>query len=358
MIFYLESASGLRLLASESIIFAQRERSDQSRLVSILAADDDALDAGVDRLLAGTFDDCVIEETLILCPFTPKESTGSGSDGSEKAKATKTKSADTDSNTNNSGKENGTPTPTAESGETPDGGTPEATAEATPTPDTDPGGSSDAQILIIDDDDEVADDESSEAEFYQSKLADQGLTASIWSIAEKQLPSSEVLNRYKWVIWSAGGYAEGGPNVADLDPLFGFLNEGGHLTISSRNTFFGQGFGEPEPIRDVVLTDVAPDLTRDLPTEPIMLDPDLPPVVAMEANPDENESLFVVMRRGDASGSAGAPVMFILTDEDPEVEDATGARMLVLGIPIAWFPDDVTDQLINNISAWMLADPE
>ena len=77
---------------------------------------------------------------------------------------------------------------------------------------------------------------------------------------------------------------------------------------------------------------------ENLPTDPIMLDPDLPPVVPMEANPDENESLSVTMRRGSASDSADVPVMFILTDENEDEEDATGARLLVLGISITWVP--------------------
>jgi hypothetical protein len=36
------------------------------------------------------------------------------------------------------------------------------------------------------------------------------------------------------------------------------------------------------------------------------------------------------------------------------MEEATGARLSVLGMSLAWLPKDVGDQLVKNLAAWMM----
>jgi len=338
-ILYLESQRGLRLLADETVLILQQTRPNDGQLIAVLGSNADHIDAGVARLLNGYFGDCVLEDARAICPVaTATHFVGyaPGGDGE-----------DIDL----------TPTPSP----TPVGAVPEvpATPLATQTPGAEPdepdepGDAGGVGVLVIDDNDDAAGDEDSEAEHYLRILTDLGHAPDIWRIADAGRPAAETLNQYAWVIWSSGGYAVGGPDVSDLDPLFGFINEGGHLTISSRTPFFGEGQGEASVIQDVVTTDAIPGLVRELPTAPIALTETEITVTPLQANPDENPNISIVLRRGPDSAASDSPLLFVIIDN--ESAEATGARLMVLGMSIAWLPDHIGEQLVENIATYMLA---
>lgn len=353
--FYLESDTGLRLLADETILIFQTDHTDESRLIGVLAADDAGINAGVNRLLERDFADCVIDDALVICPLERKERQSSSArntpcatrdDSGSTKKANDTEKFDSSDKV-------ATATATSEPGSTPEepDGIPEAPSEET-TNTPAPKEEGVINILVIDDDDKVEDGESSEAEFYVRTLAQFDFEADLWSMEEESLPRPNILKKYDWVIWSAGNYEKGGPDIVDLDPLFTFLNVGGRLTISSRNPFFGQGFGAPSTIVDVVVQDPIPVLVEGLTGEPIELKEGITDLVPLAADPNENDGIWIIMQRGAASADAERPVMFVLSDEDEE--QSTGARMLVLGVPIEWFPDDVSEKIVRNMAAWMV----
>jgi hypothetical protein len=334
---YLESASGLRLQADEVVLIIQREEADGAQHVAVLASDTSGINAGVMRLLQNNFGDCILEAERAICPFRTRPG-AYAADGAEAGGTTAF-----------------TPTPSP----TPIGPVPEvpSTPSAPQTPEPDPDSEPDAvppnTILVVDDNDMRATGESSEADAYVDVLSSLGYTPDRWDIASDGRPDAASLNEYRWVIWSSGGYENGGPTVNDLDPLFGFINEGGRLTISSRTPFFGESQQDPGVIVDAITTDSVPELVRGLPQEPITLSGDVPPLRPLQANPDENPSISVILRRGPQSEAADAPLMFVIVDE--EAEDATGARLMVLGLSINWLPDDVANQLLQNMADWMLA---
>lgn len=331
---YLITNSGLQLLAAESVIIMQTEREDGGMVVAVIASTAGAMRSGVERLLERNYGDCLVEEAQLICPYaqengSPKTSAGTGNGGAATA----------------------TPDPGSES----ETATPEG-MPVTPTgePESDPASvdPASAQVLIIDDNDGAVDGEESEADFYSTVLSNLSISPVTWNVAEKDAPTGGDLLAYDWIIWSSAGYADGGPTVADLDPIFEYLNDGGHITISSRSTFFGQTQDPPSRLVDFEKTSDVPQLTVDLPGEPIQLREGIPMVAPIQANTAENPSLSVVLRRGPDSDDTGEPLLFVLTDdEDP---DASGARLMVLGMSVTWFPDQISSQLIDNMMTWML----
>lgn len=318
--------------------------------MAVLGESAEAINAGVERLLERNFADCVIEDEQAICPFVSKNSgsnsSSSTSNGSSSSNGSSTGSGD--SNADSSTTPTPTPTATGDSSDSDD----DTEDESTPVPDDQPIAPADAKIIIVDDNDNAVDAESSEAEYYMSTLTSLGANPALWSVADSGTPPTDLLTSNDWVIWSSGSYADGGPTVADLDPLFEVLNDGGRITISSQNTFFGQTQDPPSPLTDIQITSDIPALTTGLPDTPIALTVDGVSVAPIQANTEENPSLSVVLRRGPTSGDAEEPVLFILVDD--EVEEATGARLMVLGMSVEWLPPEVSSQLIENTMKWVL----
>lgn len=330
--FYLENKAGLRLLADETILILQTTTKDDRRLVVVLSADTASINAGVTRLLEHDFATCIQEEGLAICPY-------------QRVRATPTREA---TKTPESKATSATPSTEAAS---------EATSESTPTPT--PSATAEAkgaskQILVIDDNDDTAEGEDSEADFYLRVLGSLGYEPDLWSLNDKGLPKASDLNTYRWVIWSSGGYESGGPTVDDLDPIFGFINEGGQLTISSRTPFFGEGRGDAAPIADVILASDPGPLGAGLPSEEMTLESGLPPVRPLEIDPEENNNVAVVLRRGPNSQPDDAILLFALVDD--ETSQATGARLIVLGMDITWLPNAASEKLVQNMAEWVLAE--
>ncbi len=318
---YLETADGLRLAAGDTVLVAQRQLASGHRLVVVLGSSNDGIRSGVDRLLKGQYDGCVTSADLAVC---------SGPTG-EMPPATV---------------QDGTATPAPAASET-------APAPITPSPA--PNGDKSARVLVIDDNDVMSPDEVSEADIYLQALIQAGISPALWTTAGDGIPTGDDLLAYEWVIWSSGGYESGGPGLADLDGLLTYINTGGNLTISSRRPFFGMSTEDPAVIADVTVDDDLPELARGLPSEPFLLENGLPPVVPLEISAD-NADARVALRRGPDSGSAGAPLLFLVTDEnEPE---STGARLLIMGMSLSWLPDEYDKQLVHNMAAVMLDDSD
>jgi hypothetical protein len=201
--------------------------------------------------------------------------------------------------------------------------------------------------LIVDDNDMVNPNDPSEADIYLQVLTQQAYQPVLWTTGSQGTPSAEEMGKYKWVIWSSGGYENGGPGLGDLDAMLGYINTGGNLTISSRRPFFGMGTEDPSVIADVTVTDELPALVAGLPAEGITLENGLPPVVPLEVT-GEGNGPKIALRRGPDSGNAGAPLLFLATDEGDA--ETVGARLMVLGMSLTWLPDEFGQQLVRNMA--------
>jgi hypothetical protein len=133
-----------------------------------------------------------------------------------------------------------------------------------------------------------------------------------------------------------------------------YINNGGALTISSRRPFFAMSTEDPSPIVDIAISDDSPELVAGLPSGPIELDNGLPPVTPLEIN-DELDGPLVALRRGPDSGNPGAPLLFVATDKDSP--DATGARLMILGMSLTWLPEEMQVPVAQNMAKVMLAEP-
>jgi len=322
----LQTDSGLRLPAAETILILQQKQTDGSRVIAVLGHDSEAISAGLNRLLYHIFGDCVNYAEMSICPFFTAAGAGGGPPSA------------------------GTVTPE----------TPTIQPEATPTPTPEEGESSGAgvAILVIDDNDLAAPDEDSEAAIYLRTLSGMGYAPDLWSTASKGSPSKANLTGYNWVIWSGGLYGASGPESDEQDVLWDFIGSGGRLTVSGRHhPLVGKSPKDASVIADVVKTDRVPELVVGFPDEPIDLPADLPPVVPIEIEADDygpDVALNVALRRGPNSADADAPLMVAFTGTGKP--DPVPVRVLVVGMPLNWLPDGYATQLVQNMASWMLSE--
>jgi hypothetical protein len=320
---YLEMSDGLRLVARQTVIIAQLSLGGQHRLVAVLGHDNAGIQNGVERLMSGDYTGCLTGSDLVVCSFEG---------GAEPTPAATTASAQ----------------PTATE-------TPTPSPDATPAP-TPSSPESSHSVLVIDDNDNANPNDTSEADTYLLALAQLGFAPALWVTSEQDTPPIEKLEEYEWVIWSSAGYENGGPGVNDLDVLLNYINNGGWLTISSRRPFFAMSTEDPAVIVDVTIDAEAPtELVAGLPSETIELPNGLPPVTPLEIN-DGIDGPQVALRRGPNSGSPNAPLLFLATDENSP--EASGARLMILGMSLDWLPDGLDVQLAQNMAKVMLAPEE
>jgi hypothetical protein len=173
-----------------------------------------------------------------------------------------------------------------------------------------------------------------------------GYAPDLWATANQGAPELADIQSYDWVIWSNAAYAESAIELAAVEILTTYTLEGGRLTISSRTPLFGTEDTATSTLRDVVIDDDDPNLVQGLPTGPIPLPADLPPVALLTVA-DGQEGAVVVLRRGPTSDDAGIPAMFVTADE------ASGARLHISGMAINWLPDEAASRLVQNVAAWM-----
>jgi hypothetical protein len=136
-----------------------------------------------------------------------------------------------------------------------------------------------------------------------------------------------------------------------LDGLLAYINEGGRLTISSQRPFFGMSSADASVIVDVAVDPGIPALITGLPSEPFLIQGDLPPVLPLEINARDSGPT-VALRRGPQSGAPDAPLLFMV--DDREEEDSTGARLMILGMSLTWFVDGHEQTLVANMAPVML----
>lgn len=325
---YLETAEGLRFLAAQTVLVAQSKRADGSLLLAVLGADRRGIDAGVTRLLANDFKDCVLGQALSFCSLPPQApstrssstSTTSGSKGSDTSSSDTSKGSDSGSGSGSG-----------------DGSEP----EKTPTAGT--------GVLLIDDNRSAAEGESSEADLYLQTLIGTGHSVDLWSAKSQGSPTADDLVKYAWVIWSNAAYADGRLSIEDMDLVFGYVRQGGRLTLSSR--FPLPGIEDASTLRDVAIGDMA-ELVKGLPDEPITLSEEqnaanLSPLAA------DTSGVQIALRRGPDSDDAEAPVLVVLTDA---TESDSNARFMIVGMALTGLAEETSSTLINNMATWMMAE--
>ena len=313
---YLIADDGLRLVAVDTVMISQQQLADGRHVVAVMAYDADGIRSGVDRLLSGKFDGCITSVDLAVC------STPSGA--SEKA--------------DTAGGSAVFKAPTMEAVEKP---TPIAHEPR------------DKLVMVIDDNDVTSPGETSEADIYIKVLAGEGYGPTLWTTAADGIPKLGDLTGYDWVIWSSGGYESGGPGLADLDSLLGYINGGGSLTISSRRPFFGMSTKAPSSVADVAVDDDLPPMVYGLPSTAIALEGGLPPVTPLQIG-EEHEGAKIVLTRGPDSVDAGAPLLFVVIDN--KGKQPSGARLMIIGMSLTWLPTDYSDQLVHNMAGYMTSD--
>src|SRR5690606_36178951 len=94
------------------------------------------------------------------------------------------------------------------------------TPESVPTPATPEGGEAPtASILLVDDNDLMGPTDTVEADIYLQVLTQMGYQPVLWTTSGQGIPTSAQMGAYKWVIWSSGGYENGGPGLNALDAM-------------------------------------------------------------------------------------------------------------------------------------------
>jgi len=318
---YLETAEGLRFLADETVLVAQVERDNGSLLLAVLGADRRGIDAGVTRLLANDFSDCVIGPVMTFCSLPPAETPSRSSGGSESSQTDESTAGNTNSSKDTGGSSKPDTPPTERTG-----------------------------ILLIDDNRAAGSSEQSEADLYLQALIGADHSVDLWSAGEQGTPTAEDMSAYAWVIWSNGGYADGKLSIEDMDLVFGYVRLGGRLTISSR--FPLPGVEEPSTVRDMVIDTAIPELVDGLPDGSIPLDEEqtaanLTPLAADESG------VQIALRRGPDSEDAEAPLLVVMNDA---ATTESGSRFMLVGIGLNGLPKTVSSVLIKNMATWMLAE--
>jgi hypothetical protein len=314
----LETGFSPQLVADDSILIMRSRLGDGQQVTAVLGSDLAAIDGALNRLLSRDFANCIIYPDLVLCPFTVQVVE--------------------------------TPVPAEEAATSTPEATPEQPPETTEPVETPPPAESRGNILVVDDNRTAAQGEASEAALFESTLTDMGFAPTSWFTARDGDPTADDLTGYNWVIWSSGAYQGEDVKSETMTVLALFLEMGGRLTVSGRTPVLGKSDRAASVVADVVLTDQLPALVVGLSGTPIQLAPDLPPATPLDVKwgPDAK----VVMRRGQASADADAPVMVAL--EGTAQADGRVQRAAVLGIALNWLPDADARQLVRNMAAWML----
>ena len=323
----LDRGDGLRLLADETLLFVRRTHSNGSHTLAVLANSEPAINAAMTRLLNRDFSGCLVQTDLVICPYSPGT-------GATVHRAT--------SGMRRMQQLHPAATPGRRQRRTHTWLDPQHRSRQ-----------AHANILVVDDNAKAAPGEPSEAAIYLLALTEAGYQLDNWVTSDKGLPVGKDLLPYAWVIWSDAGYASSGIDGDSLRSIGEYINQGGRLTISSRMPFFGMSAKSASVIKDIVVADEIPELTKGLPTTPIVLNNDSPVLTPLEENPDPSAGARTALARGPASADAGAPVLLLLSDAG--FEEPKGALLMLFGVSMGWLPSDVSQQLIQNMASLMLA---
>ena len=319
IVLYLQRNDGIRLVADETQLFIQQTSHDDQQILAVLGDSEQAITTALTRLLNRDLAGCLIEGELTICPVIA---------GEEAA-----------------------PAPSAASDAEESTAPPLPSKEAPPAPKGD--GSAAGSILLVDDNLDAKEGEKSEAAIYLTVLTAAGYQVDLWLTGDQGVPDSAKLGEYGWVIWSDAGYDASGIEGESLRAISEYINQGGHVTVSSRMPFFGVSSLPPSPIKDVIIADGVPELVEGLPEDPIVLADGLPAVVPLESDPEPSAGARAAMLRGPASEAADAPVLAVYSDEN--FDEPKGALLMLSGMSIGWLPSEVSEQLIQNMATVMLA---
>lgn len=303
---FLERKDGIRLVADETQLFIQRPYHNFQRILAVLANSEEAINAGLTRLLNRDFAGCLAQNELVICPYS---GTADTSQAPEIAAAVPVVA-------------------------------PAERADAAIVPIM-------TRILVVDDNLAAEEEEKSEAAIYLTVLSAAGHQVEHWVTSDQGIPDAADLAEYDWVVWSDASYKASGIDGESLRVISAFINDGGRITISSRMPFFGVGGEPPSPIADIVVAGEIPELVEGLPEAPILLTKETPPLTPLERNPDPSTSARIALARGPASEGRGAPVMVLYSDAN--FEAPKGALMLLFGMSMGWLPPDISEQLILNM---------
>jgi hypothetical protein len=285
----LELKSGVQLAADQTLLLLRWRPTQYTQVVAVLGESQQALRAGIHRLVRADFADCIAEVDRIFCPFS-------------------------------SGQE-------------------------VPQPVT----HTELQILIVDGSPQFEMVET-EADFYAAILSRMGYTPGRFDRAAAGLLTDGVLIGYDWVIWSGGDDPSVGPESSELEILLNFVSTTGKaVTISGINTGWLMSSEFASPISDVSTTGAIPALVEGFLYEPLTLTDDASGIPVSVLSSTENAQ--IVLSRGPQSSDAQAPLFAVF--ESDYGEDGDTDAILVLGMPIQWLPDPYAEWLIRNMATWI-----
>jgi hypothetical protein len=304
--------------AQEVILIYQNEETD-AQVVMVLAFTEGGLIGAVQRLIAGDYTRCLLDQdlnadpatiSLAICP-TDYEPPGAAP----------------------------TPTPTP---------TPE---DLYPVPAPTP--AEEGGILIVSDDDGTGVYESwTSAYDFWDIAVETGYQPTLWSTSWDGEVTLEQMQSYDAVIWCTGDYQEEGhtPAEDDLLSIADYLAGGGRLILS------GALIGSPDESERGLLLDVTV-IQADHPLavgfeagqvitlERFTAEEDYSPYLLDEADPEA-----VVFTRGPASEFAGEALITVEEDVD------ANSRMVLAGFPIFLMPWEERHQFGNNAVAWVMGE--
>lgn len=278
----------------------EEEPADGPYRLVILAAGEEELSNGIDRLVSGQLSDCLVTPQTAVCRMGEV------------------------------GEEEGAP------------------------PEMGPGGVL-GEILVVSDDQGLATDGQTSAEAITGALGALGQSVTVVGIKEDGTPGIEELVAYDMVFWSVGDYCCDAPNEEGVSLLKEYLNAGGRLFIDGLfiatdwsadvflSDYLGAEFRGFAAQSDIAPAEDAHPLSAGF-TEPIPFvgqktDAPQPDVIGALSGVD------VVFVRGPESEEAGAPALIAY--------DKEGRRVAYAAFPLHLLPEDELVLLIGNAIGWL-----
>ena len=312
---------GQMVVTGTSLLLLQ---ADGGRQVMVALADSGAgLDDAVQRLSSGAMEGCLFHQvvsgtsTLVLCP-TGEVAPGGGEGGWE------------------SEPERGSDSGEGEAGP----------ADGEPPPSEEP--LSGSILIVALDQGQPRYTGLTSVEDYWAILSE-GYDLTSWSVTQDGMPTVDDMLGFDLVIWTAGDY-ESSLGDEESDLLFELVLEGIPIVLSGAFVSDSETEAVQRDIQvheadhplaadfeaDEVIEFVAPPWGGDLETR--VLEP-----------LDGEEGSTVPFVRGPGSEEAGAPSIFVMSDETTDV------RIVFIGFPVYLLPEKAKTTLVLNMAHWLLA---
>jgi hypothetical protein len=218
------------------------------------------------------------------------------------------------------------------------------------TPTIQPVGSKEQIVIVALDDTEGRYDSQTSADDYVAILH-KDYEVSVWSEAEKGLPSIDLLGDCALVIWTCGDFAKpfGEAESALLSALMfkeiPMIASGAYLDDEASQAVQ----------RDVRIEDAGHPVTKGFAKDQVIAFVSAPSDQEYAVNLLQEgavEDANVLLSRGPASESPGAPSVLVLQ------EDFSGLKLLYIGFPLYLLPEEAKTRLVLNAVTWMLSRSE